>query len=237
MERKLLLHEDFTGNTLNEDLWNINVGNRWANAELQAYTKENLSIVDNTLIITGLTEEKMERHFTSARIDTRNKFSFQNGLVEIVAKLPKAIGSWPAIWLMPENTAKLHWPDCGEIDIMEHCGHKLDKAFFSIHTKHNNHVIGNGFTKTMHIKGITDDFHKYSFLWEKDKLTWMVDDKVCFSVDKVKDLDESYWPFDQQYYIIINMAIGGNFCEGQLEEADFPCEFLIKSVKVYGEEK
>lgn len=231
---RLLLCEEFESSSLNENLWNIREGNRWANDEQQAYTANNLKLHNNKLIITGRHELKNEREFTSSRIDTRDKFSFKYGLIEVVAKLPKAVGSWPAIWLMPQNIENVRWPNCGEIDIVEHCGHRLNKAFFSIHTKDYNHVKNTAFTKTVEIDELTDDFHKFSFFWEEDRLIWFVDDKIMYQVqrDEIKDVEN--WPFNQEYYIIINMAIGGNFCEGKINKEDFPCDFEIKSVKVFG---
>lgn len=232
--RKLLFIEEFKGNKLNENYWNVYVGNRCANNELQAYTDQNYK-VNNGLTITGRCENLMDREFTSTKITTRNKFSFKKGLVEIVAKLPAAVGSWPAFWMMPEDMTG-GWPTCGEIDILEHCGHKLDKAFFSIHVKDFNHMYGNGFTKTVKYEGITKDFHKYSFLWKDEKLTWLVDDEIAYELHKNQVKGEENWPFNKEYYLILNMAIGGNFCEGYLNKEDFPCNYEIKSIKVYGEE-
>lgn len=233
--RKLLLNETFCGNKLNEDIWNICEYNSMANNEQQAYMAKNVQIVDNKLIITSLCENCFEREFTSGKITTRGKFSFSKGKVEVVAKLPTAVGSWPAIWMMPEDTSD-GWPACGEIDIMEHVGHKLNEAFFSIHTKDFNHVKGTHLTKTVYIPNLVDDFHTYSLEWNDESLLWYVDDILNFKVQKDQLKNEENWPFYKKYHLIINTAIGGSFCEGKLNKEELPCEFIIKSIKVYSEE-
>lgn len=232
--KKLLLNEDFSSGKLNEDVWNICEYNRCANNEQQAYMKKNVQVVDNKLVITSLCENLFEREFTSGKVTTKGKFSFSKGRVEVVAKLPTAVGSWPAIWMMPEDASD-GWPACGEIDIMEHVGHKLNEGFFSIHTKDFNHVRGTHLTRTVYIPGLIDDFHTFSLDWNDDSLLWYVDDTLYFSVKKEQLINEANWPFSKNYYLILNTAIGGSFCEGQLNKDELPCQFIIKSIKVYGE--
>ena len=233
--RKLLLDENFAGNTVNENIWNICEYNRMANNEQQAYCKDNVRVENNSLIITSRCENRLERDFTSGKLTTRGKFSFIKGRVEVVAKLPTAVGSWPAIWMMPEDFTG-GWPACGEIDIMEHVGHKLNEGFFSIHTKDFNHVKGTHLTRTINIPGLIDGFHKYAFDWNDDSLIWYVDDEIIFKVTKDQLKNEENWPFNKEYHLILNTAIGGSFCEGKLNKEELPCEFIIKSVKVYSEE-
>lgn len=233
--RKIRLNEQFTDNNINEDIWNIRVGNKWANQELQAYTSRvtNVKIEDERLIITGRHEQHDGREYTSARLDTREKFSIQYGTIEVEAQVPDGIGTWPAIWLLAEDIHEVGWPKCGEIDIMEHCGIRLDKVFFSIHTKTHNHQLGNAYTKTMEFPNIHKGIHKFSFVWKYEYLAWLVDDVEVFRVERLKNANEENWPFDKKYFLIMNMAIGGNFCDHKVEPADFPKEFIIKSVKVY----
>ena len=116
--RKLLLEENFNGDSVNENIWNICEYNRMANNEQQAYCKDNVRVENNSLIITSRCENRLERDYTSGKLTTKGKFAFIKGRVEVVAKLPTAVGSWPAIWMMPEDFTG-GWPACGEIDIME----------------------------------------------------------------------------------------------------------------------
>ena len=232
---KLIFEENFNKNLIDEGKWNVLEYNRMANGELQAYLKDNVKVENGNLIITSKSEKLLEREFTSGKLTTKGKFSFCKGKIEVVAKLPTAVGSWPAIWMMPEDTTG-GWPKCGEIDIMEHVGHKKNEAFFSIHTKDYNHTIGTQFTKTINIANLTEGFHKYSFIWMDDKLEWLVDDITYFEVHRHQLPIEGNWPFDKNYYLILNSAVGGNFCEGKLNKDDFPCEFIIKSIKVFSEE-
>ena len=233
--RSLLFEDYFNDNLIDESKWNICEYNRMANSELQAYLRDNVKVVNNELIITSRCENRLDREFTSGKITTKGKFSFCNGIVEVVAKLPTAVGSWPAIWMMPEDTTG-GWPRCGELDIIEHCGHKLNEAFFSIHTKDYNHVIGTQFTKTINIQNLVDGFHKYSIIWNENDISWYVDDVKYYEVHKHQLSKEDNWPFNKDFYLIINSAVGGNFCEGQLNRNDFPCEFIIKSVKVFSQD-
>lgn len=233
--RKLLLNETFCGNKLDETIWNICEYNRMANNEQQAYMRKNVQVVDNKLIITSLHENQMDREYTSGKITTRGKFTFCKGRVEVVAKLPTAVGSWPAIWMMPDDMTG-GWPACGEIDIMEHVGHKLNEGFFSIHTKDFNHVKGTHLTRTINIPNLTNGFHTFAFDWNDNSLVWYVDDVEYFRVHKDQLKNEENWPFYKKYHLIINTAIGGSFCEGKLNKEELPCEFIIKSIKVYSEE-
>lgn len=232
--RKLILEQNFMCGHLDDKVWTPMEGSKWANNELQAYSRKNISFSNDGLVITGKVEDYDDKHFTSARLETREKFEFKYGLVEVVAKLPTAVGSWPAIWLLSSNIKNIGWPYCGEIDIMEHVGHKLGEVFFSVHTGTKNFMLENGLTTTNFYQDISLDFHKFSLDWKPESLTWFVDDKEAFKI--TKDDLEGDWPFDSPSYLILNMAIGGNFTEGIVCEQDFPEKFIIKSVKVYSDE-
>ena len=229
--RKLIFEDTFiTKNSLKN--WRIREGNKWHNGELQAYTKDSFSVA-NGLKILGEHKACLGKDYVSGRLDTKEKFEFKYGLVEVVAKLPYSVGAWPAIWLLSSKYADQGWPKCGEIDIMESVGHKKEEVFFSVHTEKRNFMNGNGFTKTNSYQGIYNDYHKFSLDWTSSYLKWYVDDVLAFEVLK-SDFDEGDWAFDSTFYLIINMAIGGNFTDNQVNSHEFPAEFNIKSVRVWG---
>ncbi len=195
----------------------------WGNNEVQSYTNrlDNSKVEDGKLIITAKKETYNGGTYTSARLVTAGKYSFKYGRVDVKAKLPSAGGSWPAIWMMPQGGVYGSWPNSGEVDIMEHIGNKLNWIMASIHTGKyywkNNNQISSGYVKKF--DNASTEFHEYSIIWDEEGITWLVDNKEYFTTvgnQKLKpesnlDVDPSMaWPFDQEFFIILNVAVGGN---------------------------
>ena len=230
----LLKEYDFTKlNQLPSD-WNVAVGEKWANGEVQHYVNDAEHIrFDNGLVLQATYDGTTVR---SARIHTKDNFFFQYGKIEVTAKIPKGKGTWPAIWMMPNNPQYGHWPKSGEIDIMEHTAQELDKLFFCLHTELYNHKRPKEqYYSADFFPGITDDFHTFGLLWDKTKMTYLVDDKIVAEYirgENGKDTTHLGWPFDQEYYLILNLAIGGMF-GGKVDYTCFPQQFIIKQVRVY----
>jgi beta-glucanase (GH16 family) len=231
---KLLKEYDFTKMSVLPYDWNIEIGEKWANNEIQQYvdSKENI-FFNQGLHLQATYDEKVVK---SARINTKHNFKFTYGFIEVVAKIPKGKGTWPAIWMMPEQPMYGHWPKSGEIDIMEHTAKDMDKLFFCLHTeKYNHRNPKEQYYNAGLFPGITDDFHTFSLLWEQHKMTYFVDDKIVATYEKGedgKDTSHAGWPFDYDYYLILNLAIGGMF-GGEVDYTSFPQSFIIKSVRVY----
>lgn len=237
---KLIFEDDFSLGELDLNKWNVvHLGNGFGNKEWQFYRNDsdNVQIIDNKLVITGKKEDYEHCHYTSAKITTKDKFSFKYGRVDVVAKVPHGKGFWPAIWMMPQNLTYGWWPENGEIDIMESLGHDPDFIYCTIHygRPHTYH----GCTKRINQ---SDQFHKYSLIWEEKKFTWLIDDIVVGSTnrwfskknnDKNSERNEYPAPFNQEFYLIINLAIGGNFSGYPDETTKFNAEFMIDSVKVF----
>lgn len=230
---KLIKHYDFTTLTKLDKDFTIATGDKWANNEQQIYTDHpNNIFFDNGLVLKATKENDIIK---SARIHTKNNFSFLYGRIDIIAKVPKGKGTWPALWMMPQEDRYGHWPKSGEIDIMEHCGNDLNELFLCIHTEAYNHTREEQYYKTIHVDDLTDRFHKYSLLWEKNRITYLLNDKVITSYVKGEDGKDSSnkgWPFNHPYYLIMNLAIGGSF-GGAVDHTMFPQEFIIKDVKIY----
>lgn len=231
-KRKLVWEENFSGKTLNEKVWNIELGDGcpncgWGNNERQLYTKENHEVVNGNLIITA---KKEGGKYTSTRITTKNKQEFKYGYFEARAKLPVGQGIWPAFWMLGSNINEVGWPKSGEIDILEYVGKEPQMVFTTLHTQdsHGNSIN----SKKTKIEGIEDGFHRYGIDWSKDKMDFLVDDILIYTFQpQVKN--ENTWPFDQPFYFLINLAVGGNFGGPEVDDAIFPEKFIVDYIKVY----
>lgn len=233
---KLIKHFDFTTmKELDNRDWTIAMGKKWANNEVQQYVndEENL-FFDDGLNIRATYRDGIVR---SARIHTKDKFYFKYGKIDIIAKVPSGKGTWPALWMMPQEAKYGHWPKSGEIDIMEHVGNEPNKIYTCIHTESYNHRLKEQYFKIYQGKNIPDVFHKYSLKWEKDTITYYLDDQeitVYHRGEEGKDTGPKGWPFDEYFYLIINLAIGGTL-GGNVDYTMFPQTFVVKDIKVYQE--
>lgn len=230
--RKLVWEENFNGKTLNEKNWNFELGDGcpncgWGNSEIQLYTNRNHKIMKNDLVITA---QKYGDKYTSTRITTKGKKEFQYGRFEARAKLPVGVGVWPALWMLGSNINEVGWPKCGEIDILEYVGKEPNTVFTSLHTQdsHGNTVN----TKKTRFDNIEEGFHIYAMEWTKDKIDFFVDNQLVYTFQP-ETKTEAIWPYNQPFYFIINMAIGGNFGGPELDDTIFPQEFIVDYIKVY----
>lgn len=234
--RKLIWNDEFNVQGLPDATkWNYDTGGSgFGNEEAQFYTKdllENARVENGKLIIEARKENRENKKYTSARLLTKGKFSFQYGTVEVRAKLPKGRGTWPAIWMMSEDMKK--WPDDGEFDIMEHVGYHQGYIHASVHTKKYNHILQTQKTDTLLVKKASEKFHVYKADWSPEKIDVYVDDRKFFTYEN-KEKSYGAWPFDKPYFMILNLAIGG-FWGGKegIDDTIFPQRFEIDYVRVY----
>jgi beta-glucanase (GH16 family) len=234
--RKLIWNDEFNVQGLPDATkWNYDTGGSgFGNEEAQFYTKdrlENARVENGKLIIEARKENRENKKYTSARLLTKGKFSFQYGTVEVRAKLPKGRGTWPAIWMMSEDMKK--WPDDGELDIMEHVGYHQGYIHASVHTKKYNHILQTHKTDTLFVKKASEKFHVYKADWSPEKIDVYVDDRKFFTYEN-KEKSYGAWPFDKPYFMILNLAIGG-FWGGKegIDDTIFPQRFEIDYVRVY----
>lgn len=231
-EKEVLFFEDFTGTSLNTAIWNYELGDGcpnlcgWGNNERQVYTKENIEVKDGSLIITAT---KDSTSYFSGRITTKDKFEFQYGTIEARMKLPEGGGLWPAFWMLGSNIGEVGWPKSGEIDIMEYVGKTPHEIHTTLHTQDSYGKSVN--TKVSTINDIEEGFHTYKAEWTKESITFSIDDNEVY-VFNPKDKNENTWPFDQPFYILVNMAIGGNFGGPEVNDKIFPKQFEIDYIKV-----
>lgn len=231
--KTLVFEDEFEGETLNLTYWNYELGDGcpklcgWGNNELQQYTKENIRVENGYLIITAT---KGEDSYFSGRITTKGKKEIQYGSIEVKAKLATGKGIWSAFWMLGENIDTRAWPACGEIDILEYVGKEPNVIFTSLHTP-------DSFGETIHtmktkIVGIEDGFHVYKADWNKDSIVFSIDGNKVYTFNPSIKNKET-WPFDQPFYAILNLAIGGNFGGSEVDDSIFPQEFVIDYVRFY----
>ena len=219
--------------------WSYNLGDDgWGNNELQNYTDkiENAKVENGHLIIETIKEKSGKANYSSARLVSKGKGDFLYGKFEIRAKLPKGLGTWPAIWMLASGNGygNKGWPDNGEIDIMEHVGFDQNRIHGNIHTKAFNHSIGTNKGNNVVVETVSDDFHIYSCEWTPETVKILLDGKDYFTFTKEAGYDWQQWPFDKPFHIILNMAVGGNW-GGQkgVDDSIFPQKMEVDYVRVY----
>ena len=240
----LLWHDEFEGDTLNEDIWTREVREvGWTNNELQAYvdSEDNVFVKDGNLILKAL--DSGDGTYTSGKVNSQNKADFTYGKVVARAKVPEGKGLWPAIWMMPQDEEHYgQWPKCGEIDIMEVLGDNVAKTYSTIHygephaEQQGTYVISN----VLKDGTFASDFHDYSVEWEPGEMRFYVDDIEVLTVNDwftaVQGEDDKPYPapFDQPFFVQMNLAVGGNWPGDPDENTDFEkAEFAIDYVRVY----
>jgi len=199
------------------------------NNELQYYTKqriENSRVVGGNLLIIGKKEAYKNAKYTSASLVTDGKNSWTYGKIEARMKLPKGQGMWPAFWMLGQNIHSVGWPECGEIDIMEHINNE-DLLHGTLHWFNEKHVSSGGTTPCDVTK-----FHNYSIEWDKESVKLMLDGKKYWEVN-IKDGINSTEEFHKPHYIILNLAIGGDWPKNPDATTAFPDTMYVDYVRVY----
>ncbi len=207
----------------------------WGNEELQSYTNNPANISKDgqgNLVITAL---RNGSSFTSARIKTQGLFAQQYGRFEARIKTPYGPGLWPAFWLLGENIESVGWPQCGEIDIMELRGQEPHIIHGSIHGP--GYSGGNPITKGFGlINGRFDtDFHIFAIEWDEDRIDFFVDDYLYQRIERADVPGE--WVYDHPFFILLNVAVGGNYVGFPTPQTPFPQKMIIDYVNVYQEVK
>ncbi|THH36543.1 glycoside hydrolase family 16 protein [Neolewinella litorea] len=235
-DRALIWSDEFDGDALDTTDWNFELGDGcpnlcgWGNAEKQLYTRENHRLVDGHLIITVRKEGEA---YTSTRITTKDKRAFKYGRIETRAKLPVGQGLWPAFWMLGQNIDEVGWPRCGEIDILEYVGREPGQVFTTLHTEAAHGDSGN--SKVSRFADIEEGFHRFAAEWTEKEISFFVDDQLVYTF-KPESYTEAVWPFDQPFYILFNLAVGGNFGGHNVDDSVFPQEYIIDYVRVYAAE-
>lgn len=226
------------GSAPDPDKWNHQKGGSgWGNAELQYYTdgRENSYIQNGMLVIQANREYMMGRDYTSARLTTQFKGDWQYGRVEIRAKLPNTQGIWPAFWMLPSKMRYGIWPASGEIDIMEMIGKEPGRIYGTLHYG-DPHTFTSGTYDLPAGQTFAEDFHVFAVEWEPDEFRWYVDDNLFYTKnDWFTSSREAPYPapFDQEFHLLINLAVGGHWPGYPDETSVFPQYLYVDYVRVY----
>jgi beta-glucanase (GH16 family) len=199
------------------------------NNELQYYTKqriENSQVLNGNLLIIGKKESYKNANYTSASLVTDGKSSWVYGKVDARIKLPKGQGTWPAFWMLGQNIHTVGWPACGEIDIMEHINNE-DIIHGTLHWLNEKHVSSGGQTPCDVTK-----YHDYSIEWDKESVRLFLDGKKYWEVN-IRDGINSTEEFHKPHYIILNLAIGGDWPKNPGVNTVFPDTMFVDYVRVY----
>ncbi|KAA3623850.1 MAG: glycoside hydrolase family 16 protein [Bacteroidetes bacterium] len=216
--------------------WTYDIGTDWGNFQLEYDTDrpENVSLDgEGNLVITARRESYSGSAFTSARITTAGLFEQAYGRFEAKIKMPTGPGIWPAFWLLGANIDQVDWPQCGEIDIMEYRGQEPNVIHGTLHgpgySKGESITKSYGFTNDRFDK----DFHVFAVEWVEEYIDFYVDD---FLYQRIRPDDVTgEWVFDHSFYIILNVAVGGNYVGFPTDDTPFPTSMVVDWVRVYQE--
>ncbi len=232
----LVWADEFNGSQIDLNNWTHELGaSGWGNNELQNYTSDpaNSYISNGKLIIEA--REDGNGGYTSARMMTANKQEYMFGRIDIRAKLPKGQGIWPALWMLGSNFWDSGWPSCGEIDIMELVGHEPGKTHGTAHWGPQ----GTGFSipSTAHysLSGgaeFAEEFHVFSIVWEFNSIKWLVDDFVFHQIN-LNTVGNNEYPFNQDFFFIFNIAVGGNWPGDPDATTQFPQQMIVDYVRLF----
>ncbi len=236
---ELIWADEFEGSALDTSVWQIEVNDKGGgNNELQYYTDrpENLEVKDGYLNIIAQEEQYLGRKYTSARINTKSKFNFKYGKIEARLKTPFGQGMWPAFWLLGQSIDTEGWPDCGEIDIMEMIGGegRENTVHSTLHwgpySDEGHPSAGKAYTLSTGF--FSDEFHVIVTEWNESIIKTFCDGDLFFTIDISAHGMEA---FHDQFYMIINLAVGGNWPGSPDETTEFPQTFQIDYVRLYQE--
>jgi len=232
--------DEFAGPALNTTDWSFENGDGcpavcgWGNNELEYYTDrpQNLFFQDGKMIIEARKEAYAGKNYTSSKILTRGKKTFKFGRFDIRAKLPKDKGIWPALWLLPQANIYGGWPKSGEIDLMEMIGHEPNRTYGTLHfgPGPGSTQLGRNFTLPSGI--FNDEFHVFSLEWKQDQIKWLVDG-VAYSTYTKADFGANNYPFNEDFFFIINMAVGGNWPGNPDASTYLPQWLIVDYIRVY----
>jgi len=242
---------------VSQDKWNVETippnNGSWWNGELQFYTdkEDNIRVEEGLLKITAKYESYEGKNYTSARINTQDKFEFTYGRVEMRAKLPNWEGMWPAFWLLGANIDEIGWPNCGELDILEHGDYVKDSTSddpglisSAVHygpqdySRQTTNVPGKIFFDTGQERFIRsekiiqqpfEEYHTYSMQWTPDKIQFFIDEEMHFQFP----MQSQHSPFDKPFFLLLNLAVGGHWTDGYVAPGFTEATYEIDYVRVY----
>ncbi len=224
---QLVWSDEFNGTSVDGSKWNIDVGNPNVNNEKEYYQASNITETGGNLVITARQQSVGGQAYTSGKMETSGKFSQTYGRIEARIKLPMVTGTWPAFWMLGNNIGSVGWPNCGEIDIMEH----VNTTNTILGTMHWNggsgHVQYGSSTTTT-----PGDYHIYAVEWDTNSIRWYVDNTL-YVTGNIQNNINNTGAFHLPFYIITNLAIGGDLPGNTIDNGSLPTTMMIDYVRVY----
>ncbi|MCS7090555.1 MAG: glycoside hydrolase family 16 protein [Verrucomicrobiota bacterium] len=233
------------GSRPNPEWWTFDLGGGgWGNNELQTYTDRtrNCRIERGLLVVEAHREtytgaDGITRNYTSARLKTQGRVAFRYGRIEARIRVPRGQGLWPAFWMLGTNFPSVGWPQCGEIDIMENIGREPGTVYGTLHGPGyaGGNAVGGRYTLP-HGAALADDFHVFAVEWETNRMRWFIDDILYFTATPASLPVGRTWVFEQPFFLILNVAVGGNWPGSPDATTVFPQRMLVDHVRVYERE-
>ena len=238
---ELVWHDEFDGDAINPENWTYDIGGwGWGNGEAQYYTDrpENARVENGLLVIEARQEKYENSYYTSARLLTQGLQEFQYGRIEARIKVPDGVGTWPAFWMLGANFGRelddpdqSNWPNVGEIDIMEYVGREPDLVVGTVHGP--GYAGAGGLTRwNRQEHPIADEFHVFAIEWDYDGIRWFYDDELYYDLSR-DAVGNREWVFDQPFFIIVNLAVGGTLGGTIALDTPFPQVLYVDYVRVY----
>ena len=246
---QLVFSDEFRGESIDKSVWNFEIGtgcqygvnlDGWGNFENQYYLSENASIVNNeylqieakedTVYFTHCNGSFQTREYTSARLNTKNKFDFIYGKIEASIKTDLRQGIWHAFWMLP-SFPTVSWPYSGELDILE-LSYRDQNVFYAGTLHHSGAPIGASYDYSNNTSYF-DDFHLYTLEWDRASIKWYVDDVLVNTITRSSNATlDNNWPFDKEFHLILNSAVGGTL-GGTPDFSGQPQYMIVDYIKVY----
>ena len=232
---KLVWHDEFDGPALDLTKWVWETGGGgWGNNELEFYTPrpENTHLENGKLVIEARQEAFGSRQYTSARLKTEGLGAWKYGRIEARIRIPRGQGMWPAFWMLGDRCEQVGWPTCGEIDIMENIGREPARVHGTVHGP--GYSGAQGVSAAYNFVGggaFADDYHVYAVEWQAGGIVWYVDSAVYATV--TPNNIPGPWVFDHPFFVILNVAVGGQWPGSPDGTTIFPQAMLVDYVRVY----
>ena len=224
---QLVWSDEFNGTSVNTSNWVFETGGGgWGNNELEYYQSSNATVSNGNLVITAKKQTVGSNQYTSARMKTQGKHQFTYGRIEARIKMPLGQGLWPAFWMLGANIGSVGWPKCGETDIMEHINTD-NKIYGTIHWYVNGHVSYGGNTTTT-----PASYHVYGVIWDTNSIQWQVDGVTYVTANIANNINNT-GAFHLPFFIILNMAVGGNWPGNTIDNSKLPASMYVDYVRVY----
>ncbi|HSZ71669.1 MAG TPA: carbohydrate-binding protein, partial [Cytophagaceae bacterium] len=226
---QLVWSDEFTNGISSDWVFETGAGG-WGNAELEYYRAENATTSNGNLVITAKQESYGGANYTSVRMKTQGKKSWAHGKIEASISVPSFNGAWPAFWMLGDNISSVGWPKCGEIDIMEHVN-TGNANYGTIHWAdvNGNHV---SYSNNTNVNGSITGFHTYTILWDANSIQWQVDGNTYATANIANGINNTA-AFQNNFFILLNLAIGGNWPGDNIDNGAFPANMLVDYVRVY----